>query len=238
MDPQLAPLPMKAHQRVVRERQAVEAADANLFGRWWDTVDTRIEHSVVREVSMATARKIVEDYEYLGTMPNAPIKAYGIFFGAACGGVVVYGAVSPPSVARSVIGAPWSARVIQLARGACVHWAHEHSASRLIGQSLRLIAREGWQVVIAYADARAGEIGTVYQASNWLYCGETTVRPEYLDGGGNLITGPIGKVQPWMTHRPRPRKGRYVYLLGSRTNRAALRRALRWTPEPYPKRAP
>ena len=35
------------------------------------------------------------------------------------------------------------------------------------------MAEKGFHIFVAYSDGDAGEIGTVYQATNWLYCGET-----------------------------------------------------------------
>jgi hypothetical protein len=51
-----------------------------------------------------------------------------------------------------------------------VHWAHPHAASRLIAHAVKFAAADfGWRVFLAYADMAAGEVGTVYQACNWLY---------------------------------------------------------------------
>jgi hypothetical protein len=75
-------------------------------------------------------------------------------------------------------------RLLQLQRGACVHWAHHHAASRLIAYSLAEEEKRGTRIVVAFSDPAAGEIGTVYQATNWLYCGFTEERPDYVDAGG------------------------------------------------------
>ena len=42
----------------------------------------------------------------------------------------------------------------------------------MISNACKLAAKEfGWRIFYAYADPTAGEIGTVYQACNWLYLG-------------------------------------------------------------------
>ena len=41
-------------------------------------------------------------------------------------------------------------------------------------------------IFVAYADSDAGEIGTVYQACNWLYCGKTSGTTMYRDATGKL----------------------------------------------------
>lgn len=229
---------MKAHQRIIREQKASENGRDGLFGSWWSQLDTNINKAVLKETDLRTASKIIEEYEYLGTMPNAPMKSYGIFWEGNCGGVVVFGAVSPPSVSESVIGKEFAGKVIQLGRGACVHWAHPHSASKLISFGLREIEKLGWRIVIAYSDPDAGEIGTVYQATNWLYCGLSAKRPDYLDHYGKRWVGHMDKgVASTLRKIDRTRKGRYVFILGSKRERFFLKKALLWPIEKYPKRA-
>jgi hypothetical protein len=227
---------MKCHQRIIRERKSLEDGSDGLFGAFWKDLDTDIKKAELREVSLRTAAVIIEEYEYLGVMSGAAMKAYGIFWGACCGGVVVFGVVHPNSVAESVILPPYSEKVIQLARGACVHWAHPHSASKLISFALREIEKDGWRIVIAYSDPDAGEIGTVYQATNWLYCGLTAKRPDYFRNG-ERITGHVGKITEEMTIAPRTRKGRYIFILGNKKDQREIRNRLLWKSQPYPKRA-
>ncbi len=226
---------MKAHQRIIRDQKASLNGEDGLFGAFWSDIDTDIKRAELRETNLRTAAAIIEEYEYLGTMPNAPMKAYGIFWDGNCGGVVVFGAVSPPNVAPSIIPEPFASKVIQLGRGACVHWAHPNSASKLISFALREIEKEGWRIVVAFSDPDAGEIGTVYQASNWIYCGLTSKRPDYFLPNGKRMVGHFQV--DGLSRGERTRKGRYIYVLGSKSERRAIKRELNWKSETYPKRA-
>jgi len=221
---------MKAYQRTIREKKAQEQR-LTLFDDKPEVVD--IKQAVVREVSLSTARKIILEYEYLGTMPNAPLFAIGIFYGEFCAGVVIYGSVSPPSVSKSVyFGAPGD--VIQLARGACVYWAHKHSASMLIGASLKIARNKGYNLVIAYSDPDAGEVGTVYQSTNWLYCGMTAKRPDYLDGKGKRFVGHMKKgVAKTLEKVERTIKHKYVFVLTRSAKKNIIWPILNY----YPKRS-
>ena len=51
---------MKAHQKVVRDRVA-ETKSGDLFGNWWNDVDTDISKAVVRETTQATAKKLLKN---------------------------------------------------------------------------------------------------------------------------------------------------------------------------------
>ena len=75
--------PRMAHQRVIREQHA---AAANGMQRTAD-----IKTAVVRPITIAEAKAIVLQYEWLGTMPAVSRYCFGIFFDGELGGVVVYG---------------------------------------------------------------------------------------------------------------------------------------------------
>tara|TARA_R100000808_G_C2152117_1_gene161417 strand:- start:135 stop:833 length:699 start_codon:yes stop_codon:yes gene_type:complete len=227
-----------SHQKIIRDEMANTEALSNMFGAWWSDIDTSIDKAVMEPVTLRTAAKVIEKYEYLGTMCNAPMYAYGIRWDGELAGVVVYGAPSPPIIATSVIGDKDSDKVIQLGRGACVHWAHPHAGSKLIAYSLKEIEKLGYQIVVAFTDPDAGEIGTLYQATNWLYCGATAKRPDYFGADGVRRTGHFrkGEVKE-LTMQPRTRKGRYVYLLGTKKQKRENKSKLLWPVERYPKRA-
>jgi hypothetical protein len=170
----------KAWQRLIREERAATDADVNLFGRWWETVDTDIKKATVREVDIPTARGIIETYEWMKCLPAVVWHCYGIFFDGHLGGVVTYGpeySENLGKVARETgkVAADWSkygfeGKMILLSRGACTHWAHPHAGSKLIRGSMRLLP-ERFEVVTATTDLAAGEIGTIYQACGFEYVG-------------------------------------------------------------------
>lgn len=228
----------KCHQRLVRERMAIVDAEQSLFGSWWKNLDVSIERAVIRKTNFETARHIIETYEWLGGMASNHYLYYGIYFENYCAGVVVFGSCTSRDLASSVCGRENADVVIQLQRGACVHWAHPHSASKLISHAIRDIGKTtSKRVVIAFSDPMAGEIGTVYQATNWIYCGLTAKRPDYYWKGGGRITSHGGKIDERMERRDRPRKHRYCIFTGPRKETDILRSSMLWPIFPYPKRS-
>ena len=223
---------MKAHQRIIREKFAAAGDDHHLLG-----LNTSPQNARFCEISHKEARVIIKKYEWLGSYCNAPIAAFGIFWSGECGGVVVYGAPSPPIVARSALGKDAAKEVCQLARGACVHWAHPHAASMLIAYSTRQMGAKGMRLAVAYCDPDAGEIGTVYQAANWSYCGLSAKRPDYFDANGKRMVGHFQVAG--LTRGVRTRKYKYVTFLGPKSRQRQTRKLLRWQIESdYPKRGP
>ena len=149
--------------------------------------------------------------------------------------------MSPES--RDVCGRSNRHLAICLERGACVPDAPANAASFLISWAVKLAAAEhGFRIFYAYADPQAGEVGTVYQAMDWLRIADTrrvenyrlpdgeTIserslrhrgisRQDALDGGAEVIV--------------RPSKRKYVTFAGDKRERRALRGALRSVVQPY-----
>jgi len=159
--------PVKAHQRRIREAVAKRKTD-DLFGDWWPK-NMSAADCEVRPVSYETAKKIIEEYEWLGTMPHICLHSYGAFYDNACAGVVTYSPEYCENLGRwDRFG--FTGKIILLSRGACVHWAHPHTGSMLIRRSMKMLPKK-YRVVTAMVDRRAGEIGTIYQACGFDYVG-------------------------------------------------------------------
>jgi len=235
------PLPAKAHQRVVRERLAGEAPTP--------PAALDIGKAEVRAISYAAARQVIERFEYLASMPAVARFCFGLFFGEHLGGVVVY-AHEPGENLGSWDRYGYEGRIITLARGACLPWAHPHSASKLIRRSMRLLS-ERFKVVTATVDRDAGEVGTIYQAAGFDYVGTMTA------GGRVLVRDHVGRSVSGRQARrrfgtesvhalrslgieamPVARRGRYFAFLGSKVEQRTLRAAVAHLMKPYPKRAP
>ncbi len=164
----------EAHQYKIRVEKSKQKSNS-LLGNYWENLNLDLKDAVVKKIDRDTAKKVILEYEWLGTMASTS-HHYGIFFDGVCGGVVCYGPNCTAAVyAHKEFGLEKD-QYWNLARGACVHWTPKGAASKLISQSLKLLKEEEpkAQLVIAYSDTNAGEIGTVYQATNWVYVGEGT----------------------------------------------------------------
>ncbi len=237
---------VKAHQRIIREQRAAKSADADLFGNWWENIDIDIGRAIVKEIDIATAKSLILKYEWLGSMPAVVWHCYGIYFNGHLGGAVVYG----PEYSENL--GVWdkygfTGRMILLSRGACVHWAHPHSASKLIRNSIRALPRR-FDVVTATVDRAAGELGTIYQACNFVFAPMNTHTRSGMISAGKTITSRqmrqrFGKANkatankfgcPVIEHP----KGRYFTFRGPPSIRRKHLRAISHLIKPYTKRDP
>ena len=258
---------MKAHQRKVREDAAVREL-SGMFGPWWENINTDIKNAEVRPVDHATAKRIIEEYEWLGCMPAVVWYRFGIFFDGNCGGVVCYGPEYSENLGMQARKqgrkcADWSkygyeGKMILLSRGVCLHWAHPHSASKLIATSIKMLPAK-YRVVTATVDDLAGEIGTIYQACNFDYVGSMRDankavnsrkgdRDAWLIRGklygtrairqkvGSVRNDDVLKMYPSAEKVKQNSKGRYFYFRGKPREVKQLRSAIAHLIKPYPKR--
>ena len=240
--------PIKAHQRKIREEKALKPSE-DLFGRWWEKIDTDIRKAEVREISYGQANEIIEEYEWLGCMPAMVKVCYGIFFENVCGGAVVFSDEYAENLGV------WdkydfTGKIILLSRGACVHWAHKHSASRLISRAIKLLPVK-YKIITATTDELAGEIGTIYQACNFNYVGvmrKTDTRLGVsVNGklyGSRSIRQKIGTTKkeeildmfPNAEFIEQKSKSRYFFFRGTKQEKKYHRAQIEKLIKPYPKR--
>lgn len=145
----------KAYQRIIRDRKQEEFGLSN-----YPIPD--IKKAVCKQITYNQAKEVILEYEWLGTMPSQVVCSFGIFYDDILAGAVCFSDVRQQNK-MTFLKRP----AIILARGACVHWAHKHSASKLISFAVSNLDSDKYHFVLAYSDPEAGEIGTVYQACNW-----------------------------------------------------------------------
>ena len=237
---------MKAHQRVIRER---EAGRTDLLGAWWEDIDTSLSKAEVREISHTKASEIILKYEWLGDMPQAATRSFGLFHAGVLAGAVVFATKPGANLVSSSSGVvPPDA--LYLSRGACAHWAHPHAASWMISRVCALLAPCS---VLAYSDPAAGEIGTIYQALGWVHIGASKGGQTAFLVDGKMITArsfkrdrnyevgqsieEVRRAFPRAHVVPVPRKSRYVGVYGPKHYKRNILSKLAQEAKPYPKRA-
>lgn len=227
-------------QRILREQRAKEEKRPVIHN---------LDGCRIQEVSSEQARFIIKKYEWLGTMGRPQfcvglLSRNGELLGVACFGL-------PGSrESRNICGEEYAKEAICLERGACVPHAPPNAASFLISQACRVAVRKGFRVVYAYADEDAGEIGTVYQACNWIYIGQGVGRSpgrkrEYYrhPKTGETIASRTLRHRGWTKNGIismgwevilQAAKHKYVWFGGRRKHELLSR--MRYPQLPYPKR--
>jgi len=200
----------------------------------------------VAEITRKDCEPFIIGIHYAKRWPSISY-AYGLFDADELIGVVTYG--TPPSAPLrvGVAGVEYKEKVLELNR-LCLKYNRKNEASRLVGASLRMLPES---IVVSYADTAQGHKGYVYQACNFLYCGLSAKRTDWKVKGKEHLHGQTiadefrgvpnraeamrNKYGDDFYLAPRPRKHRYVYIVGSKTFKRKVMNALKYGVEEYPK---
>jgi hypothetical protein len=190
------------------------------------------------------AKEILVREHYLHSMPGGTYLAFGVFAEGRLLGALAFGV--GPKNAHALVGGASSDSAMTLTR----YWLNDelppNSESRVLGIVLRALRRDtSLDFVLSYADPSVGHVGTIYQATGWIYTGMSQSMPLYDIGDGvrrhsRTLSHALG------THSMRHlrahgipikalsqgRKHRYVYFLNP-----GRRSQLRVPEMPYPGRA-
>lgn len=121
--------------------------------------------------------------------------------------------------------------------------------SYFVSQCLKILPKP--LVIVSYADSSQNHHGYIYQATNWHYTGlSAPFKDYYIKGKEHLHNGTImdmsrgqeNRVQ-WLRDKfgddlimiERPRKHRYFYFIGSKTECKKMLKMMPYSSEPYPK---
>jgi hypothetical protein len=213
----------------------------------------RREEITVRPVSYATARQFFARYEHLGNC-GLGVWHWGGFLGQDLIAAVSFGTACF-TLRRGLIGdiaRRYGLGVYQICRGGTVPSAGFNAPSCVLAAALRQFERErGNCLIVAYADRRYNEVGTIYQACNGLYTGVTNPKDQsnyFLHGrllSGWVVRKRFGtraierlrEVDPNVRKIPLNPKYRYVFARAEHRVRETVISALRETIYPYPTRA-
>ena len=199
----------KAYQRIIREELDKERK-YNLFQENLHPENLSLKDSKVVQCNFAQAKKIILKYEWLRSMPHrfGYRVSHGILFENIMGGVLVY--AQPQVRSENLFGKDYGSKsIIQLSRGACANWTPKNTASHLLAKSLKILKKEGIVAVVAYCTPEAGEIGTIYQASNFIYYGKTTPSKEYFLDSRWMGERSFAHKKKWLKRQPKYLKDIY-----------------------------
>lgn len=200
-----------------------------------------LEEYSIREISYKEAMEVVVREHYLHR--KAPCsKAFGLFFKDKLKGVITYGTPSSAPLRRGIAGDKNILNVIELTRLWVSEDVPRNGESFLIGRTLKHCGKE---IVVSYADTAEGHIGTIYQATNWLYTGLSAKRTNWsvkgVDKHTQTITDKYTSKELKSIYGDkfslveRSRKHRYIFLNANPRRKKDLLLDLKYPILPYPK---
>ena len=142
-----------------------------------------LHHLNVLPLLILVAKILFEREHYLHSLPGGTKLAFGVFLERMLLGAVAFG-TGPFQAYRLVNGAVPN-DCLTLTRLWLSDELPANSESRVIGITLRSLRKyTNLKFVVSYADPSQGHLGTIYQATNWLYTGFSEAMPLYDIGDG------------------------------------------------------
>lgn len=187
----------------------------------------------VRRITYDETRPFLLDIHYARRM-CCITDAFGLFLDGKLIGVVTYGVPASRPLCIGLAGKENADKVKELNR-LCIlpQYNGKNFASFLVSHSLKLLPSGTF--VVSYADTAWSHVGYIYQATNFLYTGMSAKRTDTYQPGGAHPRA-YDKNNHSMLMQTRSQKHRYVYLVGSKTQRKRMRAALKYPVyDEYPK---
>ena len=197
----------------------------------------------VQPIPIMIARKLIERNHYLHSLPGGTHLIFGVFDNESLAGALTLGA--GPFNAPSLVNGATASDCLTLTRFWLSDGLPPNSESRVLGLVIRsLRGNTCLKFLLTYADSVQGHVGTIYQATNWLYTGLSDAMPLYDLGDGKLrhsrsLSHCYGShsMRHFAQHGvsikvvQQSRKHRYIYFLDSAWRDRLLASVL-----PYPKK--
>ena len=188
----------------------------------------------------ASAKYACEKWHYSKCMPAGKLVKIGVWEDNKFIGVVIYGLGATPNLSK-----PYGLTMTEcceLVRIALTR--HVSPVSRIMAISFKILKKAcpGLKLIVSFADANQNHHGGIYQASNWIFCGQSAGDIFYEKDGklhhGRSLVAKFGtrskdfaQSRGYKIVRP---KGKYRYLMPLDKEVAKRVKSLS---RPYPKRA-
>jgi hypothetical protein len=200
----------------------------------------------IKEISYKEAMELIVKYHYLHRKASCSY-AFGLFEKDTneIVGVITYGSPVSSTLCKGICGEEYKDEVIELTRLWVKDGTPKNTESFFIGNTIKRVPKK---IIVSFADPSVGHIGTVYQATNWIYTGLSAKRKRWrlknndINHNHRAITQKYTyneireKFSDIMEYVDAPRKHRYIYFNCNKKEKEILMKKLRYKVHKYPKR--
>lgn len=168
---------------------------------------------------------------YSGRRPSISFS-FGYYESEILKAVCTFGKPASNSLCIGICGKEYSDKVFELNR-LCVNGKIEIQLSKFVSWCLNELKAKDL-ILVSYADTQMNHNGYIYQATNWIYTGQTKSRTDkYVDCGKH--SRHYDNENQNGLRKFRSSKHRYIYFCGSKTKKKEYMKALKYKIELYPK---
>ena len=225
---------------------------SRLFSETLDHNGMAVREMEVRKTTVSFAREYISTYHYTKTMPDSTMFVFAGWYGETLAGIIVFGMGSGKNQYTALVPEIKNGEYLELTRLWSPDGMPRNTESKLIMKSISMLPKE-IKLIVSFADPSRNHAGTIYQATNFYYCGMSAGgkvlvtedgiekhprllgiyrmrHPEYKD----LSNDELMQMHGWVYRESSP-KHRYVMLRGSKTERKNLFKYINPLIQSYPK---
>ena len=197
-------------------------------------------------INPRSAYPLLIDIHYAARIPSIS-TAFGLFDNDdRLEGVCTFGTPLSTTLQRGICGEDYAKFVLELNR-LCLRNNKKNMASFFILAAMKIL---GNKIIVSYADTAQNHLGTVYQATNFIYTGLSTKFTDWALHGDNRHQASIGDEFRGQKQRlqklkdkygdrlysvERSRKHRYIKFIGDKRFCKTAKKNLKYKTEKYPK---
>jgi len=136
---------------------------------------------LIAPCSHEAARFAVMNWHYSRQMPIGKLISYGVWEDEVYIGAVIYGRGASPE-----LGSAYGLTQIECCELVRVALnKHKASVSQIVVQTIKILkeSNPGLRLIVSFADPEHDHKGIIYQAMNWIYCGQSSPSKEYYYKG-------------------------------------------------------
>lgn len=198
----------------------------------------------IKPVSKKIARICIETNHYTKSYYFATKFNYGLFRDGMIVGIICYGVPHSHNLKSSIAGKTYKNKILELNRLWIKDSEIKNTESWFIAQTMKLL--KGCDILVSFAEPEQGHVGTIYQATNWLYTGQGNTH-KYLVPKGHIkhvLTGLYGYRKADLVriygkdnleYKSVQGKHRYIYILNKR-QKELIKSRLKLKIKNYPKK--
>lgn len=206
----------------------------------------------IEEVTAKYARPYIAANHYTKTFPDSTKYTFAGFIEGKLAGIITYGMGVGLNQYTSLLPDLQKGEYLELTRLWSPDGFPKNTESKLIAESRKLLP-SNVRLIMSFADGSRGHVGTIYQASNFHYCGLSAGgkmlvtedgiekhprllgiyrmrHPEYRD----MSTPDLMKLLKYK-YIPAAQKYRYVLLVGNKEQKHRDLETIKDKIQPYPK---
>jgi len=138
-----------------------------------DMKEMNIKEIYIKQIDSKLANRLIIENHYSGTVPKGVKYHLGIFIGDALYGVAQFGyGIKPQQTCKWVRGTK-PEEYLELNRLWISDKLGKNAESNAIAKSLKWVKENKPELkwIISFADGMMGKVGTIYQATNFIYTG-------------------------------------------------------------------